>query len=437
MSSASAFRRLFARLRVGARSRIALEAGEWGARLLLVRRVGESIRVERVLTADLRADGLLSPGETAARLRSLLAGLPTGAAATLVLPAGRTHSQLMALRPGESRAAADLARIVGGRQFEAVPSVFDARPLRPTERHAHPVWVSIAREADVELHLLRCGLPSERVSEMVGADAALAAAFTTLPARPPLAVLVELGETSGLLVVVENDQPVFAADLDQGVERFVAALASDLGCEPSAAATILARDGAEILGTAAAPRLSAALRELKQTLESLLRDYAREAAQPAAVLLAAPRWLSGSGFDAGHSHELFAGALAGPSEPARAWPVIPVDGGGEQRLSGGVFAYGAAAVALGLTAPLPNLAPATARAARRAEAWTAGLQAAGLAIAVLGLALAAFTLHAHADGLRERTAEVEALRAPRAGGPDRRAARRGGGRACGGGLAAG
>lgn len=423
MPSDSAIRRLLDRLRVGARAHLALEIGERGARLLLVRRAGDTIKVERKLVADLRADGLVSPVEMAARLRSLLAELPEAALATLVLPAGRTHSQLMSLRVGESRAAADLARAVGGRQFDAVPSVFDARPLRPTERHARPVWVSIAREADVELHLLRCGLPAERMAGVVGADAALAAAFATLPERPPVAVLVELGATAGLLVVVENDQPVFTADLDWGMDQVVSALAADLGCAVASAEGIFARDGAEILGTTSTPRVAAVLRGLKQAVDSLLQDHAREAAQPAAALLGAPRWVSGEGLDVGHAHELFARALAGPAEPARAWPVVAMGDGGELGLTGGVLAYGAAAIALGLVAPPPNLAPPAARAVRRAEAWTAALQGAGLALAAAGLIVAAFTLHARADDLGARTAEVEALRTARARVPELLAAR--------------
>ncbi len=414
MTPEPTFKRLLDRLRFGPRARLALELDERGARLLLVKRSGNDVLVVEKLAADLRADGLVGPGEMAARLRSLLAELPDSAPATLVLPAGRTHSQLMSLRDGESRAAADLARVVGGRQFDAVPSVFDARPLRPAARHPRPVWVSIAREADVELHLLRCGLPAERVAAVVGADAALAAAFTTLPQRPPLAVLVELGATAGLLVVVENDQPVFAADLDWGVAQIVSALAADLGLSSLEAEAILARDGAELLGTRSAPRVAAVLRGLKQAVESLLRDHAREAGQAAEHLLSAPRWVSGDGLDSGHSHELFARALAGPVEPARAWPVVPIEAGGQHALNGGVLAYGSAAIALGLADAPPNLAPPALRAARRAEAWTAGLQAAALALAAVGLLVAALTLHARYGTLRDREAEAAALREARA-----------------------
>lgn len=420
MPTAAALRRSVARLWAGARAHLAVEAGERRARLLLVRRVGETIRVQRVLSADLRADGLLSPGEMAARLRALLAELPA-VAATLVLPPGRVHSQLMALRPGESRAVAELARAVGGRQFDAVPSVFDARPLRPTARHPRPMWVSIAREADVEIHLLRGGLPAERVASVIGADAALAAAFSVLPERPATAVLLEFAATTGLLVVVEEGQPVFAADLDWGGDHLAAALASDLGCPVAAAEAILLRDGAEVIGPAT-PRLAAVLQRLRQNVDLLLQDHAREAGRPAAELLGAPRWAGGSGFEQARLHELLAHALGG--EQLRAWPEIIADDGTVLSLSGGAVAYGAAVVALGLVEPPPNLAPPSTRAARRDELVVGALHAAGMAVALVALVLSAFALHARFDALRLRTAEVEALRAARAAVPAVREARR-------------
>jgi hypothetical protein len=409
MSFLAALRHAVARLAGDARAHLAIEAGERGVRLLLARREGKTFRVRRVLSADLRADGLLSPGEMAARLRALLAALPA-APATLVLPAGRVHSQLMALRPGESRAVADLARAVGGRQFEAVPSVFDARPLRPAGRLGRPMWVSIAREADVEIHLLRCGLPAERVSAVIGADASLAAAFVTLPDRPPVAVLIELGATSGLLVVVEADQPAFAADFDWGLEQLATALAADLGCTTAAAEAILERDGAETTG-AATPRLAAVLQRLRHAVEALLQDHAREVGRPAAGLLAAPRWLSGVGLERSRLRELPVGALGG--EAVRGWPEVVAEDGTVLNLSGGAVAYGAAAVALGLVDAPPNLAPPAARAAWRGERRVAALHAAGLALACLGLVLAGFVLRQRGTSLRAREAEVAALRAAR------------------------
>ncbi len=406
MPPSSARRRLWSRLRTGARSRLVVEAGEHGARLLLVRREGRGLRLRRVLAADLRADGLLSPGEMAARLRALLAELPA-APATLVLPPGRTHSQLMALRPGESRAVADLAHAVGGRQFEAVPSVFDARPLRPTARHPRPMWVSIAREADVELHLLRCGVPAKRLEGVIGADAALAAAFSTLPERPPVAVLLELGPASGLLVVVEAGQPAFAADLDWGGDHLAAALAADLGCTATEAETILARDGAETLGPAT-PRLSAALQRLRQAVDLLLRDHARESGQPSVHLLAAPCWIGGPGLARPRLRELLTHAFG--ATRARSWPEVVSTDGDVLRLDDGALAYGAAVVALGLVDSPPNLAPPAARAAWRGERVVAGLHAAGLALALAGLALAGFVLHAREAAADARVAEVVALR---------------------------
>lgn len=414
-----ALRLRLARLHVGARPRLALEIGARGARVLLARRSGgdEPLRIERALSADLRADGLLGPAEMAARLRGLLATLPVSAPATLVLPPGRTHSQLLRLRPGDSRQPADLARTLGGRHPENSANLFDARPLRPAPGRPLPVWVSVAREADVSDLLARAGLPAERIERVVGADLALAAAFTTLPVRPPLAVLVELGVAEGLLLVVEDDQPLFAADLDWGVDQFIDALASDLGVPAAEARAILARDGADALNEAT-PRLAARLKGLRLAVESLLRDHARETGNSPDTLLEAPRWLSGAGLAQGRLREPLARALAGSGRPAASWPVLPV--GAENAspaetfsLDDGVLAYGAAALALRLGPEAPNLAPLAIRAARRGELTTGALHAATLLLAFLGFIAAAFSFHGHLGRLRSRQTEVAALRAAR------------------------
>lgn len=400
---------MLTRLRAGARSRIVIEAGEQSARLLLVSRAEDSMRVERVQSANLRADGLLSPGEMAARLSMLLAELPS-VPATLVLPPGRTHSQLIALRPGESRDADDLAVSVGGRQFDTVPSVFDARPLRPTRRHARPVWVSIARDADVEVQLLRCGVPSERVSAIIGADAALAAAFAVLPERPPTAVLIELGLAAGLLVVVEDGQQVFAADLDWCSEVLITSLAADLRCSVAVAEGILERDGAVVPGPET-PRLMAATERLRHLVDAFLQDYARESGQSAAELLAVPRRVSGPGLAGGWRRMMVLASLGMAN--IQDWPTVAVADGSVLNLSDGAITYGAAAVALGLVDRPPNLAPTHARLARRTEIIVAGLQAAALVVGIVGLLWSAFAVQGLFTELRERKSELATLQQTR------------------------
>lgn len=415
----AALRRQLARLHAGAQPRLALEIGARGARVLLARRSGgEPLRLERVLSADLRADGLLGPAEMAARLRSLLATLPVSAPATLVLPPGRTHSQLLRLRPGDSRHPADLAHTLGGRHSDNSANLFDARPLRPAPGRSHPVWLSVARESDVSDLLARAGLPSERIERVVGADLALAAAFATLPVRPPLAVLIELGVTEGLLLVVEDDQPLFAADLDWGVDQFVDALASDLGRPASDARAILARDGADALNDAT-PRLAARLKGLRLAVESLLRDHARETGNAPDTLLEAPRWLSGAGLAQGRLREPLAQTLASSGQAASAWPALPVGDRADETfpLDDGVLAYGAAVLALRLGPEAPNLAPLAIRAARRGELAAGALHAAGLLLAFLGFAAAAFALHGHLGRLRSRETEIASLRSARDAAP--------------------
>lgn len=411
--------------------RLALEIGPRGARVLLARRSpGDPLRVERALSADLRADGLLGPAEMAVRLRALLATLPAAAPAVLVLPPGRTHSQLLRLRPGESRAPAELARTLGGRAADSAANLFDARALRPGPDRPNPVWLSVAREADVADLLARAGLSPERVERVVGADLALAAAFTTLPVRPPLAVLVELGATEGLLVVVEDDQPLFAADLDWGVDPFVDALASDLGRPAAEARARLARDGAEAVNEAT-PRLAARLKGLRLAVESLLRDHARETGNAPETFLDAPRWLSGAGLAAGRAREPLAQALATAGRPASGWPIIPVDQAPASSsaasetlaLDDGVLVYGAAALALGLGPVAPNLAPVATRAARRGELLTGVLHAAALGLAALAFVIVAFAFQNRHARLRARETELAGLRSARDAAPALVAAR--------------
>lgn len=408
--------------------RLALEISPQKARVLLARRVpGEPPRVERALSADLRADGLLGPAEMAVRLRTLLATLPAAAPAVLVLPPGRTHSQLLRLRPGDSRAPADLAQTVAGRHAENTANVFDARALRPGPDRPNPVWVSVARETDVADLLARAGLPPERVARVVGADLALVAAFTTLPVRPPLAVLVELAPAEGLLVVVEDDQPLFAADLDWGADQFVDALAADLDRPATEARAILARDGADAVNEAT-PRLAARLKGLRLAVEALLRDHARETGNAPETFLDAPRWLSGAGLASGRTREPLAHALATAGRPASGWPALPVGADPSAPaeplpLDDGVLAYGAATLALGLGPVAPNLAPVATRLARRGELIAGVLHGATLALAALAFLAAAFVYHDRHDRLRDREAELAALRAARDAAPRLVAAR--------------
>jgi hypothetical protein len=259
----------------------------------------------------------------------------------------------------------------------------------------------------VELHLLRCGVPAERVARVLGADAALAAAFASLPERPPVAVLLELGATGGLLAVLEEERLVFAADLDWGTDQLAPALAADLGCSAAEAEVILARDGAEALGPAT-PGLSAVLQRLRQAVDHLLRDHARESGRPSVEFLAAPCWVSGPEVARAPLPALLSATFG--AARVRSWPERQAEDGSVLPAGAGVLAYGAALCALGLSDPAPNLAPPAARATRRAEGVLGALHAAGLGLALLGALLAGWAVHGRQTEWRAREAEVAALR---------------------------
>lgn len=392
---------------------MAIQAGESVVRILLARREVSGLRIEKLITIDLVSDGLLTPEEMARRVGQIRATLPPAPVA-LSLPLGRSHSQIMELSPDDTRAAHQLAQSVGGRQFEQVPSVFDARPLRSFGSHEHPTWVTIAREADVDLQLLRCGLASGDVSHITSSDGALSAAFAEVSERPSSAVLVEVGAVASTLVLVWENQAVFSASIDTGSSAFLAALAADLRCPVDEAEIVLKREGAAAISPAT-PQLQAALLRWRHSVETLLREQAREAGIPPDMLLSLPRWFSGAQLADPGMRGLFETHAGG--DPAQHWPDIAIDDGRAISLASCAIAYGVAAIASGLQPASPNLLPLSARELRRVQRRTSWLHVACLAMIVLGFVLVGKVWAERRASVRTKEERVALLERARDAGP--------------------
>ncbi len=397
------------------RQHIAVQAGSRFARIMLARREGRSLRIERLLVIDLQANGLLTPGELATHLRGVLATLPT-VPVTVTLQPGRTHSQVLELKPGDPLAAEWLAQAVGGRQFDQILSVYDARPLRPFPGHPHPQWVTIARDADVTIQLMRCGLDPERTAHVVSADAALVAAYnaTSRAGDPTSAVLVEIGSDASTLVVIEEGQGVFAANFDLGTASLIAALAVDLDCSLPEAERILVREGAAASGPAT-PRLVTALARWRNAFENVLKEHARETGRSPEPLLAHPRRFSGALLANAGIRALFASTA--DLVPVQDWPDVPSSEGEPVNASGCAIACGATAIGLDLAPTSVDLLPATSRTARSAARRIGWLHVAGLAIAATGLLFAANTLWQRSVSIEAKETRLELLQRARDAGP--------------------
>ncbi|WP_232767134.1 hypothetical protein, partial [Geminisphaera colitermitum] len=394
--------------------RIAIQAGEAVARILLARREVSGLRIEKLITIDLAADGLLTPEEMARRLGQILATLPPAPVA-LSLPLGRSHSQIMDLPPGDTRAAHPLVQTIGGRQFEQVPSIYDSRPLKPFGPHARPAWITIAREADVDLQLLRCGLAAGDVTHITSADGALSAAFAEVSARPPSAVLIELGAVASTLVLVLDHQTVFSASIDTGSGALLAALATDLRCPADEAEIVLKREGPAVVSPAT-PQLQAALQRWHHSIETLLREHAREAGIPPDTLLELPRWFSGAQLADPGVRALLETHAGG--HPAQHWPDIAVgDDGRAVSLAACAIAYGVAAISSGLQPAPANLLPPAARELRRTRQKTTWLHAALLTALVLGAALVTHAWAGRLASVRAKQERVALLEHARDAGP--------------------
>ncbi len=398
------------RFRSGTSSRLVIAPTPSGASVLVAR---AGPRLERILAADLRADGLLGPDEMSARLGDLLAELPQ-ADAVLVLPPGLTHSQIQVVAPGDARGNEQLAAEAVGAAGRS-----DVVAVAPLPGPGRALWISVARAEAVESQLRRCGLPPGRIVKVLGSDAALAAAFLTQPERPALAVVLDLGRVCGQLLVLEQGSPALAADLDWGMDKVRAALAADLGRVESSLSTLLAEaPGLPTLGT---PRLAAVLRGLGLAVEGLLADFARERGLAREQLASAPRWLSGPGMSDPAVYGLIARAAGGPGP--RAWETVPAGDGAAWNPAEALPAYGAARIAFAADAA-PDFSPAVVRAARKSERHIALLHALATLFALAGLGIGLARLEARRDAVAVREVEVVALRAARDALPSLAEARR-------------
>ncbi|EIQ01734.1 hypothetical protein OpiT1DRAFT_00308 [Opitutaceae bacterium TAV1] len=396
------------------RQRISIQAGDATARILLTRREVSGLRIEKLVTIDLAADGLLTPEEMARRVGQILDGMPASAPVAVALPLGRSHSQIMELTPGDTRAPWQLTQAVGGRQFDQVPSIFDSRRLRAFDNHAHPAWVTIAREADVELQLLRCGLDAESVTHVSSADGALAAAFAEVSERPSSAVLVELGTVSGMLVLIVDDQVVFSAGIDTGATAFVAALAADLHCPAEEAEIVIRREGPAAVSDST-PKLRAALARWSNTIETLLREHARETGASPEALLVLPRWFSGSLLEDYKARAMVEAHAGG--DASQRWPEVAVGDGHSVSLAACAIAWGVAAISSGLQPAPANLLPAVAREARRLRRRTGWLHAACLALLLPGLMVVGHACVTRLDSIHRKEQRLALLEEARAAGP--------------------
>jgi hypothetical protein len=394
------------------RRSIGIQAGERSARLLLLERKASAARVLGASSVDLREQGLITPEETAAHLQEMLHGMGDAPCA-VVLPVGRTVSQVMEIRGRFGRAVGQLVQTAGEGASDRLDNVTDAHRLHPFGGYANPAWVTIARESDVEAQIARCGVPLGRVRRVTSPANALINAYASLPEAPRSAALVEIGAGASTLVIVERGQGVFAASFDLGTGAFIEAAALDLECSADEADMVLRRDGA-LAFKQGSPELMAALARWRGELEKLLEEWARESRRPVEEALNLPRWFSGSALRHAGWRDMIDDAAGG--QRAGSWPEVPAEVG-SVALAEFAVAYGAALGGVNLAKAPANLLPHRIRRARRTSRQIAGVHLACIVLLACIALLLGNIAQAKRESIRAKEAHLASLEQTRAAEP--------------------
>lgn len=207
---------------------IAVDFGQSRIKAILAERKGSRIEVLHAFTLDLQEEGLLTQEETNRHISRILLEMGDFPL-SLVVPQHIAVSHLIAL-PGESKGRwekliEEETQKLTGLSESAI--VYDYFRLTPVLRQRNPVWVTVAREKELEDQIGRLQESGLEITEVSNAGNALASAFIATQPPEKRVFLADIGATATTVVVLERMQPVYATAFPFGGEMFTAAIGRD------------------------------------------------------------------------------------------------------------------------------------------------------------------------------------------------------------------
>lgn len=257
---------------------IALDLGSSHLKVAVADAAFGRLRVVHHRIVDLPAEGLLSLEEIDRHLQEIIKSLGNHPLA-IALPQHLSLSHLIdlpATPEGEVAAMIEReTRSLSGLSDGAI--VYDYQRLAPFGRHAHPFWVTIAREQEVQIQLQRLAGPDNdhTFCEVTSAANALILAYLAGPPRGPKVLLADLGAGSTTVAALFHGQGVLASSLQIGSESFTHSIASLKNCG-FAEAEHLKRTANLFHGPDHLPGFQAVVELWRQDLEKVLREWEDE-----------------------------------------------------------------------------------------------------------------------------------------------------------------
>ena len=370
---------------------------------MLGERSGRTVNVLHALTLDLEQEGLLNAEEIHRHVEKVLEELGDVPVA-LVIPQSSTISQLMDMGKkwpyNVKKAIQEETRNLSGLSDKSI--LYDFVQMRPFARFRAPFWVTIARENEVEDHLDLLSASGRRIEAITTPANALINAFRALCPGSQEGLLVDVGESSTTVALVEGGQGIFATNIALGGEHFTEAISQDEGCTFEEAKD-LKQQKDFFKGDASSPALVSVLDRWCREIDDVVLEWSREQGVPMDRYRFFPCWLSG-----GCSRQ------PGLSEylerewrtEIRRWPGFSAHAA-DVDVSDFVISYGAALSAFGKGEYSVSLLPNVLRRARVMERQVRNLYAFGAVALLTLLVVMGNAIAGMVDGIREKRREVE------------------------------
>jgi Tfp pilus assembly PilM family ATPase len=364
---------------------IAVEAGADSIKAALVERTSSGARILEQRVVGLRDHEALSEAEAAHEFREQVQQWGNHPV-VLVLPQHLVISRIINLPPDSSETIqAAIERETGklsGLSESAI--VFDYEALKPFGPYENPFWLTLARESEVEALVTRLGLEEERIGEIIPGANALAAAELQLLGSAEARVIADLGSATTTVIILVNDQLVFATSFPVGTDAFTEAVAAQKLCSFEVAEAIR-RSNDLFTGKHYLPGFEPAVDEWHSELQRVLNEWRREHPECVPAVSGAKIVLAGGGAMQPGLAEYLQHERKARIER---WPSGEEEGTAPPaRLAA---AYGAALQALGRSPGAASLLPTRLRAQREQQQTVHRLySAAALLVVLAGLLLVA------------------------------------------------
>ena len=257
---------------------IAIDLGSSHLKVAVAAAAFGQLRLVHQRIVDLQAEGLLSLEEIDRHLQEIIKSLGNHPLA-LALPQHLSLSHLIDLPVApEGEVAAMIereTRSLSGLSDGAI--VYDYQRLEPFGRHAHPFWVTIAREQEVQTQIQRLAGPDNdhTFCEVTSAANALILAYLAGPPRGDKVLLADLGAGSTTVAALFRGQSALVSSLQIGSESFTNSIASLKNCSFDEAEH-LKRTANLFHGPDHLPGFQAVVELWRQDVEKVLREWEDE-----------------------------------------------------------------------------------------------------------------------------------------------------------------